>query len=274
MILVNGEAHSEIPATDRGLAYGDGVFRTFPSRQGRPLVWRRQYAKLAHDAAALKLQTPNVDVLEREVRAVSKDHEGCAVKILLTRGSGARGYGYRGDEHVTRIVSAGPLPPRIAERQAGGVKVRLCSLRLAAQPALAGIKHLNRLENVLARAEWNEPDIAEGILCDTQGHVISGTMSNVFVVLDGTLATPRLDLCGVAGVTRERVIDAARRAGMPCVVKTLSWTDVLAAHEVFLVNSLAGAWPVCAIDGEARALGEVTRAVQRWLEFEDDAEVL
>jgi 4-amino-4-deoxychorismate lyase len=104
--------------------------------------------------------------------------------------------------------------------------------------------------------------------------VISGTMSNLFVALDGTLATPRLDLCGVAGVTRDRVIDAARRAGVRCVVKTLSWTDVLAAHEVFLVNSLASAWPVRAIDGEARAPGEVTRAVQRWLELEDDAQVL
>ena len=274
MILVNGETRSEIPATDRGLAYGDGVFRTFPAREGRPLLWPRQYAKLAHDAAVLKLNVPQPEVLERDVRAVSKDHDACAVKIILTRGSGLRGYAYRGDEQTTRIVSAGPIPPHTRKRRAGGVKVRRCSLRLSPQPALAGIKHLNRLENVLARAEWSDPDIAEGILCDTEGHVISGTMSNIFVVADGTLATPKLDRCGVAGVTRDRVIDAARRNGVQCVVTTLSWTDVLAADEVFVVNSLAGAWPVCDIDGKVRAPGGVTRAVQRWLELEDDVEVL
>lgn len=274
MMLVNGETRSEIPATDRGLAYGDGVFRTFPAREGRPLLWPRQYKKLAHDAAVLKLHVPRPEVLERDVRAVSKDHEACAVKIILTRGSGVRGYGYHGDEQASRIVSAGPLPPHARERRARGVKVRLCTLRLGPQPALAGIKHLNRLENVLARAEWSDPDIAEGILCDNEGHVIAGTMSNIFVVVEGTLATPGLDLCGVAGVTRDRVIDAARHNGVPCVVTTLSWKDVLAADEVFVVNSLAGAWPVCDMDGQARPPGDLTRAVQRWLELEDDVEVL
>jgi 4-amino-4-deoxychorismate lyase len=272
MIFVNGEARPEIPATDRGLAYGDGVFRTFAAREGRPVLWQRHYAKLAHDAAVLKLDVPHADVLEEDVRAVCKDHVACTVKIMLTRGTGARGYGYRGDEKATRIVSAGQIPPHAHERRAQGVKVRLCALRLAVQPALAGIKHLNRLENVLARAEWDDARIAEGILRDSEGHVICGTMTNVFIAMDGVLATPGLDRCGVAGVTRDRVIEAAHRNGMPCVVTTLSWTEVLAADEVFLVNSLAGAWPVCDIDGEARAPGEVTRAVQRWLELEDDAE--
>jgi len=274
MILVNGEARSEIPATDRGLAYGDGIFRTFPAQDGRPLLWRRQYAKLAHDAAVLKLHVPNADVLEEDVRVLCADREVCAVKIVLTRGSGVRGYGYRGDEAPTRIVSAGPMPPHARERRAQGVKVRLCSMRLAQQPALAGIKHLNRLENVLARAEWNDPGTAEGILCDSEGHVISGTMTNLFIAVGGALATPRLDCCGVAGVTRDRVIDAARRNGLRCVVKTLSWADVLAADEVFLVNSLAGAWPVRDIDGEPRRRRTATRAVQHWLDLEDDAEVL
>ena len=271
MILVNGEAHPEISAMDRGLAYGDGIFRTLAAREGRPLLWRRQYAKLVHDAGRLKLQPPEADVLEDEVKTVCKDHGACAVKIILTRGAGRRGYGYGGDEKPTRIVSAGPLPAEAIANRASGVKVRLCSLRLAAQPALAGVKHLNRLENVLARAEWQNPDITEGILCDAQGHVIAGTMTNLFIAVDGALATPGLDRCGVAGVTRERVMEAAERHRVSCAVTTLSWNDVLGADEVFLVNSLAGAWPVRDLDGEARVPGEMTRTVQRWLEQEHDA---
>ncbi|HZN25130.1 MAG TPA: aminodeoxychorismate lyase [Burkholderiales bacterium] len=271
MILINGEARSEISAMDRGLAYGDGIFRTFPARQGQPLSWRRHYAKLAHDAGVLKLAMPEADVLESEVRAVCKDHGACAVKIVLTRGAGLRGYRYAGDERPTRIVSAGPLPAEAIENRSRGVKVRLCSLRLAAQPALAGVKHLNRLENVLARAEWQDPQIAEGILCDDQGHVISGTMTNIFIAVDGALATPGLDRCGVAGVTRERVMQAAEPNGISCMVTTLSWTDVQGADEVFLVNSLAGAWPVRDLNGEARVPGAMTRAVQQWLDVEDDA---
>ncbi len=271
MILVDGEARPEISAMDRGLAYGDGVFRTLAARDGRPLLWCRQYAKLVHDAARLKLQPPEADVLEDEVKTVCKGHGACAVKIILTRGAGRRGYGYAGDEKPTRVVSAGPLPDGAIANRASGVKVRLCSLRLAAQPALAGVKHLNRLENVLARAEWRDPEIAEGILCDAQGHVIAGTMSNLFIAIDGALATPGLDRCGVAGLTRERVMEAAARHGVSWAVTTLSWNDVLGADEVFLVNSLAGVWPVRDLDGEARTPGEMTRAVQGWLEQDDDA---
>jgi 4-amino-4-deoxychorismate lyase len=150
-----------------------------------------------------------------------------------------------------------------------GVKVRLCALKLALQPALAGVKHLNRLENVLARAEWSDPEIAEGILCDAQGHVIAGTMMNVFIAVDGTLATPGVERCGVAGVTRQRVMEAAERHGVACAVTTLSWTDVVGADEVFLVNSLAGVWPVRDLDGETRVPGETSRAVQRWLDEQD-----
>ena len=265
MILVNGEPRSEVSAMDRGLAYGDGVFRTFPAYGGHARQWQRQYAKLARDGATLGLNVPEADILEADVKRVSAHMDRCAVKIIVTRGAGARGYRYR-DQQPTRIVSAGPLPDDLESHRAAGVRVRLCSLRLAQQPALAGVKHLNRLENVLARAEWSDPGIAEGILCDTQGHVIAGTMTNVFIAAQGALATPRLEKCGVAGVTRDRVMEAAEANGVSCSVTALSWSDVLRADEVFLVNSVIGVWPVRDLEGEARNPGPMTRAVQRWLE--------
>ena len=273
MILVNGTPSGEVSATDRGLAYGDGVFRTFPARDGGALHWSRQYAKLAHDCTALGIAPPASDVLECDMAAAFADETHAAVKIIVTRGRGRRGYAYDRDAPPTRIViveSGAAYPP--AHREAG-VSVRRCALRLSHQPALAGLKHLNRLENVIARSEWSDPAIAEGILLDVEDGVIGGTMSNLFVVSGGALVTPRLDRCGVAGVTRERAIDAAHRLAITCSAAAISWNDLLDAEEVFLVNSLAGVWPVAAIDGRERAPGPVTRRIQRALNEEDDAQV-
>ena len=271
MIVVNSVVHSEVSALDRGLAYGDGVFRTFPARRGMPLHWSRQYAKLARDCTALRFTVPDAQSLAADVQTACGEAAYAAVKIVITRGVGERGYRYTGDERPTRIVHAQTRIEAPAAAQAEGVKVRLCSTRLSRQPALAGVKHLNRLENVLARAEWNDPQTAEGLMCDAEGNIIGGTMTNVFVVKDGVLATPRLDLCGVAGVTRERVLEAAGRLDVPCTVMTCTLKDVHRADEVFLVNSLVGVWPVRELDGEPRKPGSVTRLLQQALEQEDNA---
>lgn len=270
MIFVNGIARNDVPANDRGLAYGDGVFRTFRVRAGAALHWRRQYAKLASDCARLGLAVPDQETLAGEIAnacAGSADHVG---KIIVTRGVGRRGYRYAGDEAPTRIVQAEPADESAANGQSG-VAVRLCTIRLSSQSALAGVKHLNRLENVLARAEWRDPQIAEGLLQDADGNVISGTMSNLFICRDGSLITPSLAQCGVAGVTRDRVIDAAVRHDVTCSVSSITWQDVLEADEVFLVNSVFSVWPVREIDAHERVPGILTRTVQRWLNEGDDA---
>lgn len=271
MIVVNGVVGSEISALDRGLAYGDGVFRTFPARRGLPVHWPRQYAKLAQDCAALRLAVPDAEALATDVRTACGAAAYAAVKIVITRGVGARSYRYEGDEHPTRIVYAETAVDAPAAVPAKGVKVRLCSTRLSRHPALAGIKHLNRLENVIARAEWNDSQTAEGLMCDADENIIGGTMTNVFIVKDGVLATPRLDMCGVAGVTRERVLEAASRLDIPSTVMTCTLKDVLRADEVFLVNSLVGVWPVRELDGESRKPGHITRLLQQALEQEDNA---
>jgi 4-amino-4-deoxychorismate lyase len=273
MILVNGVETGMIAAGDRGLAFGDGVFRTIRVRNSVPQQWLRQRAKLAADCTILGIRCPEARLLDGEVAQVSRKSGDCAVKIIVTRGATLRGYRYAEDLEPTRIVLSAPLPTYPASYGEAGVKVRLCRLKLAHQAALAGVKHLNRLENVLARAEWSDSDIAEGILCDVEEHAIGGTMTNIFVVRGGMLATPRLHRCGVAGVTRERVIDAAAKHGVACDVADLSWNDVVNADEVFLVNSLAGVWPVRDIAGQCRSPGALTRAAQRWLSEEDDAQV-
>mgnify|MGYP001427311856 FL=1 len=270
MILVNGVASDVIDAHDRGLAYGDGVFRTFPMRGGRPAVWRRQYAKLAADCDNLRIACPSNAIIERDLALIAKKQPDCVVKIIVTRGGGQRGYALPAAAAPVRVVLSDPLPAYPPGYYEHGVRTHLCRLRLAPQPALAGIKHLNRLENVIARAEWSDPEIAEGLLCDIEDNVIGGTMSNLFALKDGVLVTPDLTRCGVAGVTRERVIEIARENKIDTRIAAISIDELLAADELFVTNSVIGVWQIAALDRRTWVSGTLTLQVRRWLEHAQD----
>jgi 4-amino-4-deoxychorismate lyase len=148
--------------------------------------------------------------------------------------------------------------------------VRRCELRLALQPRLAGAKHLNRLENVIARMEWLDHRVAEGLLLDTEGYVIEGIAANLFIARNGSLLTPDLSRCGVSGVTRERIIDAAVRHGVPIRVAAITWDDLLGAEEAMLVNSLIGVWPVRALVDRAWTSTVWTSRIRDWLDGTED----
>lgn len=270
MILVNGAISDTVAAADRGLAYGDGVFRTLAIRGGRVQSWTRHYHKLARDCDAVSIPCPAEAILRDELGRLASHEPDCASKIIVTRGAGQRGYAPPSDVQPTRIVMSSALPRHPPEFAQSGVKVRLCSLRLGLQPALAGVKHLNRLENVLARAEWNDPDTAEGLLFDGEGNVIGGTRSNLFIVERDALATPDLSRCGVAGVTRDRVMEAAASHRIACSVEHIGLGRVLQAQEVLLVNSLIGIWQVRALGDKAWAQGTLVASVRQWLDEEID----
>ena len=247
MILVNGRPEHGVDARDRGLAYGDGVFRTLRTESGQPLWWPDHYAKLAADCAALALECPDEAELHSEVCQVAEAEQG-VVKIILTRGVGARGYAPPPRQASTRIVLSALLPDYAHAATPDAVVARWCTLRLARQPRLAGIKHLNRLENVLARAEWDEPAIFEGLLCDDSGMVVSGVMSNLFWISQGELFTPDLSACGVAGVARTRLLRAATRLGIPIHIDRYPPAAILAADEVMICNSVIGLRRIARLD--------------------------
>jgi len=247
MILVNGHPADTVDAQDRGLAYGDGVFRTLRTHAGQPLWWRDHVAKLAADCAALMLDCPDETGLRAEVCRVAAGGQG-VVKVVLTRGAGARGYAPPAGQACTRIVMAAPLPSHAHPDAPDSITARWCTLRLARQPRLAGIKHLNRLENVLARAEWSDPAIFEGLLCDDSGVVIGGVMSNLLIAKEGELFTPDLGQCGVAGVARARLLRVASRRGIPAHIARLSPDAILASDEVMLCNSVIGVRRVGRLD--------------------------
>jgi len=256
-----------VPAADRGLAFGDGVFRTLAVRAGRPLNWSWHQRRLQADCALLRLAAPAEGVLREEVARVAPGD--AVVKIIVTRGVSARGYGIAGASGATRVVAAHPPSAHDPARARDGVTVHRCALVLSEQPRLAGAKTLNRLENVLARSEWDDPAIAEGLLADARGRVVEGTMSNLFVVKGGAAATPDLSRCGVVGAQRERVRELLAAEGVACAVRDLSWNEVESADELFLTNSLIGAWPVARLGERRWQPGAVTRRVQQMIAEHD-----
>ena len=243
-MLVNGEFGNLISIRDRGLLYGDGVFRTLRVSSGKPEHWPLHYQKLQHDCTALGIACPDFACLSEEMGRLLPDYPEAVYKLIVTRGQAVRGYAPAPDAVPNHIWDVSPLPEYPANRAEQGVALCLCELRLSQQPRLAGIKHLNRLENVLAASEFAMSDADEGLLLDAQGHVIEGTRSNVFLVSGDKLITPDLSRCGVAGVQRDRVMAYAEKIGMAVEVRDVMPDELRTADEVFLTNSVFGLWPV------------------------------
>lgn len=256
MWRVDGVADAGISAADRGLAYGDGVFRTLRLEGGRPLQWLLHYQRLVDDAARLGLQCPSAGLWLDDIAALAAQHGDGVIKCLLTRGVAGRGYATPGEaSRPTRLVIWSAAPQYPPEYASTGIALRLCQLRLGHQPRLAGIKHLNRLENVLARAEWNDAEWAEGLLLDVDGHMVEGVMSNLLWRSGEQWYTPRLDRCGVAGITRDRLIAHLQAAGQATIETLAAPTELERAEEAFVCNSVIGLWPI-------RAFGQ-----RRWTQF-------
>lgn len=259
--LLNGRESTSLSLADRGLHYGDGLFETIAVRHGRPRLLDLHLERLAAGCARLALPMPDADLLAREIHSLIEQPEQ-VVKLVLTRGVSGRGY--RAPEHpqASRIVIGYDAPPP----RPAGARARTCRTRLGDSPALAGIKHLGRLEQVLARSEWRDERIHEGLMLDAAGHVVCGTQSNLFVVRAGELLTPRLDRGGVEGVMRRTVLRWAHGQCMVAREDRLRPEDLDEAGEVFLTNALVGAWPLLELDGRALRTGRVATEFNEWLE--------
>lgn len=269
--LINGRRENELTPFDRGFAYGDGVFRTLPLYFGMPHCWDRHYRRLQADCNALGIVCPSEGVLRGDIAQLVQEGEDCVVKITVTRGESERGYAVPPLAQPTRVVSKTTWPRYPENYFSEGVALFLCATRLARQPRLAGIKHLNRLENVLARMEWVDSQIADGLLLDDDGNVIECTMSNLFVRLGDDLVTPDLSRCGVAGVTRERVLELAPALGYTAKIRHLRLSELMDADEVVICNSLFGAWQVRHLASHAWPVGTLASRLREKLRKDDDA---
>ena len=264
--LVDGLPADVIAINDRGLQYGHGMFETCRVVGGQIPLWHYHRARLI--TTAVRLQIPlDLRSIERDVAALAASATGGVLKVLVTAGESGRGY--RSDGHPARTIIT-LFPPRArAEDRRLGVTVRICRTRLSEQPALAGLKHLNRLEQVLARAEWDDPDIAEGLMCDTGGRLIEGTATNLFLVRDGHIVTASLDRCGVAGVLRQVLLDERPGIDVPIEVRDINLDELRYADECFLTNAVIGVWSVARVmdlAGVALRHGRMTARIAAVLE--------
>jgi 4-amino-4-deoxychorismate lyase len=242
--LVNGQFNQSISPFDRGFAYGDGVFRTLKISKGLPENWPQHYQKLVADCAAIRIVCPNADLLIDDLSKLFSPTDYGVAKVIITRGEGARGYSLPPITAPLRVVTKSAMPTYPESRFLDGVDLHVCETRLAPQPTLAGIKHLNRLENIMARMEWSDPALVDGILCDAHGNVIECTSANIFARYGQILKTPSLHDCGVAGVTRQRIMALAYTLSLQVVVESISLNQLLLADEIVICNSLYGAWQV------------------------------
>lgn len=246
--LVNGVEGAGISADDRGLQYGDGLFETMGASNGRVLRLELHLARLAEGCHRLGMPMPSPDQVAADCARVLEGLGAAVVKLIVTRGPGPRGFPPPAEPKITRIVNS--IASQVSESEASRpLLLRVCETRLARNPRLAGIKHLNRLEQVLAGAELREPAVDEGLMRSTDDRLISGIAANVFLVRKERLLTPQIRDCGVSGVMRDVVLRVAARIGLEVEVGNYTLADVERADELFLTNAVRGIRPVGAVEG-------------------------
>lgn len=263
---VNGVEQENVPANDRGLSYGDGLFETVAVVAGRPLLLEQHLARLERGLQSLKFPSETLSQVKRDLAALVLP-ETAVLKITVTRGVGQRGYALPMLTAATRILTI-TAAPDFTGRQAEGVKLHHCEYRLPHNPVLAQIKHLNRLDQVMARSEWSDPSIAEGIVCDVEGYVVEGTMSNILWFKEGIAYTPLLDKCGVRGVMLDYLLYHLQQLKIEVKQGRYLTDELLSADEVLVCNSLIGIWPVVAISDAQFSIGTMTRQLQDVLKKE------
>jgi 4-amino-4-deoxychorismate lyase len=247
---IDGIETALLPADDRGLQYGDGLYETLFVRAGRVRFLDAHLARLEWGCSRLGIPFQPAGELREEIAAaLARAPERAILKLIVTRGSAARrGYAPHGPIQPRRVMTLFAAPALPAAWR-GGVNLRIATLRLSVQPLLAGIKHLNRLENVLAALEPGHDAVFDSLLLETSGNVIAGTMSNVFIAARGKVLTAPLDRCAVAGVMRGIVLRECAVLGIDCEQRELTLAQLYAADEVFITNARIGVVP-------ARRVGE------------------
>lgn len=262
-MLIDGLTTDVIPANDRGLAYGDGLFETIRLHNGYFLFLNEHLERLQQGCKTLHMNCDLLQIHQWLLQEAASAPAEAIIKLMLTRGSGGRGYKPPEKALPRCIITTHPLPQDSGPDPCNGIKAFICKQRLAQQPTLAGIKHLNRLEQVLASMEFPDATYHEGLMADYSGSVIEGTRSNLFVSVHGILQTPALDHCGIQGVLRRKLLE---HFGTDVQVTNISLDSLQHADELFVANSVMGIWPITRLQHGKQlfdyALGQYSKAAQ------------
>ena len=264
---INGISTEHLPVMDRGLQYGDGLFETVACVEGKLQFWDEHIERMCVAAKRLNIEFSSIENFEHDVLSMLQDHNisNAVVKLILTRGQSERGYRSPLSQRVTRIVVLNDLPKFPDAYISQGIKLCFCQCPVSTNSRLAGIKHLNRLDNVLARNEWQD-EYQEGIMLDDSGYAIEGTMSNIFAVKNDQLYTPSLETSGVDGVIRGQILLIAQELAIEVNVVKINKKELENMDEIFVCNSIIGIWPVRSLNENKYNVGALTQNLYQVLQ--------
>jgi 4-amino-4-deoxychorismate lyase len=252
--LIDGSSTDGSWLDERALQFGDGLFETLAVVDARPCLWSLHMARLAEGCRRLRLPFPDLSRLAEEAGALCAGRARAVLKIYWTAGPSPRGYRRPSPLRPRRMLRVFDWP------DAGGARpwvLRRCAHRLSQNSALAQIKHLNRLDQVIGRDEWDDPEVDEGVMLDQEGLVVGGTMSNLFIEQGGKLSTPLIERAGIAGVVRALALRLAEGLGVELVEGPIGPDQVEAADAVYLTNSLIGVARVARYEDRQYDLGRI-----------------
>ena len=271
MFQINGKLTNKISVEDRAVQYGDGVFETIAVKEKLLEFWKEHYQRLNKGCKILKIKCPSEPFLKKEINKFIKKKihirygSRQVLKIIISRGIGGRGYNPPRNSKPTRILGIYNWPSWPGTNSIKGIRMDVCRTRISAQPFLSQIKHLNRLEQIIARSEWQNKSISESIMLDLNGNVIEGTMSNIFGVKKNIFYTPNIKFAGVEGIMRGVILKLLKRNKEKYVIKEITLKELLKFDEVFVCNSIFGIWPVIKISKKKFSYGEKTNKIKRLL---------
>lgn len=254
---VNGQEATQLSVFDRGLQYGDGLFETMRMVDGQIALWPQHRERLQQGCQRLRM-TFDAAQIEQQLAVIQQQVVTGVVKLIVTRGASERGYRVQHGQAVTVLWMCTELSVYPEQYYRDGVDITICETTLSRNTSLAGLKHLNRLENVLARMEWQD-EYQEGLMADDNAHIVEGTMSNVFFLDNDTLVTPDIQHSGVAGIMRQQLLDIAHAEGVRTSVRNVPLAELDSFESIMLSNSLIGAWPVRRVRDQAYTISALAR---------------
>jgi len=271
-VLINGIASEYLSAFDRGLHYADGVFETIACVGNSAVFIQQHLNRMENGARKLNIPFPDRQLFLDDINCLLRgSNSNSILKLILTRGRGKRGYRYEKTQIPTRICMLSAWPDYVAHWREHGIKTRFCQTQVSVNPQLAGIKSLNRLDSVLASSELG-PAFNEGFLSDIDGNVIEGSMSNIFIVSNGTLVTPDLSRCGVNGIMREQIIDIAQNSSIKVETRNITRDELLESREIFISNSVIGVCVVKQLEKQSYNTDTMTRTIKKILDRRIEAD--
>ena len=263
MFQVNGKISKTIDVQDRSVQYGDGVFETIAVKEKSLEFWKEHYQRLNKGCKILKIRCPSEIFLKKEINKFLKEtkKKKLVLKIIISRGVGGRGYNPPRNTKPTRILGIYDWPSYPQINFTKGIQMDICKTRISVQPTLSEIKHLNRLEQIIARLEWQSKAISESIMLDSNNNVIEGTMSNFFGVKKNVFYTSTTKSAGVEGIMRRIILKLLKKNKKKYIIKKITLKEFLKFDEIFMCNSIFGIWPVIKISKKNFSFGKKTKEI-------------